>query len=64
MVVGGAPSTNDDLPSERREVRERASERHGHAEEWSANEMEGGGGGGEWLTEDILETAMLRNAIQ
>jgi hypothetical protein len=26
--------------------------------------MEGGGGGGEWLTEDILETAMLRNAIQ
>ena len=64
MVVGGAPSTNDDLPSERREVRERASERHGHAEEWSANEMEGGGGGGEWSTEDILETAMLRNAIQ
>jgi hypothetical protein len=54
MVVGGAPSTNDDLPSERREVRERASERHGHAEEWSANEMEGGGGGGEWSTEDIL----------
>jgi hypothetical protein len=67
MVVGGAPSTNDDLPSERREVRERASERHGHAEEWSANGLAGGGGGGpprDWLTEDILETAMLRNAIQ